>query len=211
MINKLHVTAFTLVLGLASLAQAQTFTSIFSFDGSDGVWPYTGRLAIDRTTGTLYGTAAHGGSSFDPNGVAFSVTTAGTETVLHIFSNGSDGGWPYAGLIRDGEGNLFGTTSYGGSSAGVVFKIDAGNETVLHSFSGGTSDGCAPFQSLVRDKKGNLFGTTLQCGSSNEGTIFKIHTAGNETILHSFTGGSSDGAYPTSGPCSLTGKATCMA
>src|ERR1700680_3251276 len=99
MINKLHVTAFTLVLGLASLAQAQTFTSIFSFDGSDGVWPYTGRLAIDRTTGTLYGTAAHGGYSFDPNGVAFSVTTAGTEIVLHIFSNGSAGGLPHAGGV----------------------------------------------------------------------------------------------------------------
>jgi len=78
-----------------------------------------------------------------------------------------------------------------------VFKIDnAGNETVLYSFYSG-SDGCYPRQGLVVDESGNLLGTTSECGISDyagNGTIFKIDSAGNFTVLHSFVG--SDGAYP---------------
>jgi uncharacterized repeat protein (TIGR03803 family) len=216
--NRGYVMTFMVVLMLAALAQAQTLTSIFNFDNSDGGYPYTGRLAIDRTTGTLYGTAAYGG---DLNcgagygcGVVYKLDSAGTETVLHNFTGGSDGASPYAGLIRDSKGNLYGTANNGGDVAcntpygcGVVFKVDtAGNETVLHIFSGGTSDGCYPQQGLVKDKKGSLYGTTMYCGSSSEGTIFKIDTVGSETILHSFAGGSSDGANPYLGSMRINKK-----
>jgi len=81
----------------------------------------------------------------------------------------------------------------------VAFKLDtAGNETVLHSF-GNSSDGVNPTQGLVMDKVGSLYGTTNGGGSSYYGTIFKLDSAGNETILHNFAGGSSDGAYPDGG------------
>jgi len=196
-INK-HVMTFLIVLVLAALAQAQTFTTLYSFTGgADGGQPVAG--VIQDKAGNLYGTTEYGGSS--SAGVVFELNTAGIETVLHSFTGGSDGGFPAAPLIRDGKGNLYGTTYYGGSSyLGTVFKIDAaGNETVLHSFAGGESDGCYPYQGLVRDKAGNLYGTTIECGSSGYGTVFKIDTAGKETILHSFTGGSSDGAYPFNG------------
>jgi uncharacterized repeat protein (TIGR03803 family) len=103
-------------------------------------------------------------------------------------------------VIRDNAGNLYGTTIGGGSdNVGTVFKIDtSGQESVLYSFSGG-SDGCDPLQGLVRDKAGNLYGTTNPYGDSHcsgYGTIFKVDKKGNLTPLHSFTGGSSDGAYP---------------
>lgn len=111
---------------------------------------------------------------------------------------GKDGGIPTAAMIQDEAGNLYGTTSSGGSShLGVVFKLDtANNETVLHTFTG--PDGATPYGSLVRDGSGNLYGTTYAGGSSALGTVFKIDTSGTETLLHSFTG-NPDGAKPYAG------------
>jgi uncharacterized repeat protein (TIGR03803 family) len=197
MTSRLFGMTFVVVLVLAALAQTQTFHSILRFDGRDGAWPNTGRLAVDHTTGTLYGTTYYGGSHLY-YGVVFSLTTGGTETVLYNFSGGPDGGDPYGPVIRDSRGNLYGTAGSGGSNGfGAVFKMDsAGNETVLYSFGGGISDGCFPEQGLVRDKSGNLYGTTIDCGYSAGGTIFKIDTAGKETILHNFAGLGSDGAGP---------------
>ncbi len=90
---------------------------------------------------------------------------AQTFTVLYNFTGGTDGGYPYAGLVRDAAGNLYGTTGSGGSSGfGVIFKLNKkGTETVLHSFTGG-SDGEYPYGELVRDAKGNLYGTTAGGG-----------------------------------------------
>ena len=204
MSNRMHVMMFIVVFVLAALAQAQTFTGIFSFDGSDGSYPFTGRLVLDHKTGTLYGTTYYGGS--DGYGTVFSVTTPGTQTVLYNFTGGSDGGYPFAPVVRDSSGNLYGTTSYGGaySSYGVVYKLDtAGNETVLHSFAGGTSDLCYPYQGVARDKSGTLYGTATGCGANSYGGIYEIDTAGNETILHNFRY-SLDGAYPYYGSLRLT-------
>jgi uncharacterized repeat protein (TIGR03803 family) len=93
--------------------------------------------------------------------------------VLHSFTGGADGADPAAGLILDKKGNLYGTTSGGGTSnQGTVFKLDTtGTETVLHRFTG--SDGGGPEASLVLDKAGNLYGTTLY-GTSGLGTVFKL-------------------------------------
>jgi uncharacterized repeat protein (TIGR03803 family) len=118
--------------------------------------------------------------------------------VLYSFTGGADGAFPISALVRDGVGNLYGTTTQGGSvGAGVVFKVDpSGTETVLHNFTGGT-DGVDPVGGLLLDKGGNLYGTTSQGGSSNDGIVFKIDPQGKETILHTFTGSTTDGKYPT--------------
>lgn len=194
-------TTFLVVLGLAALAQAQTFTTLYSFTGgSDGGNANAG--VIQDRAGNLYGTTVAGGdlSCNAPSGcgVVYKLNTAGTETVLHAFAGYPlDGAYPRTPVTRDSRGNIYGTAVGGGSyDYGAVFKIDtAGNEKVLYSFTGG-SDGCDPYQGLVRDKAGNLYGTTWSCGSSDWGTIFKVDSAGNFTILHSFAGYPSDGASP---------------
>lgn len=114
----------------------------------------------------LYGTTSDGGAS--GYGVVFMLdVAAGTETVLHSFTGGADGANPYAGLIRDPAGNVYGTTVNGGASGkGVVFRVDtSGNETTLYSFTGG-ADGANPYAGLLRDSKGRLYGTTYGGGST---------------------------------------------
>jgi len=104
-------------------------------------------------------------------------------TVLYSFTGGRDGAYPLASLVRDKEGNLYGTTEYGGLGlgSGTVFKLDRfGKETVLHSFVPYTGDGTVPFGGLVRDKEGNLYGTTAGGGSFRWGTVFKVDGSGND-------------------------------
>jgi uncharacterized repeat protein (TIGR03803 family) len=118
-------------------------TVLHSFTGgADGGTPYAG-LTRD-SAGNLYGTTSGGGAS--GAGVVFKLDTTGTETVLYNFTKKPGGTNPYASLIQDSAGNLYGTTSGGGASgAGVVFKLDTtGTETVLHNFTGG--DGGIPSQ-----------------------------------------------------------------
>jgi uncharacterized repeat protein (TIGR03803 family) len=190
--------AVVLVLGAVAArpAQAQTFTTLYSFGGgSDGAYPYS--AVIQDTAGNLYGTTESGDSDYN-YGVVFKLDTTGNETVLHSFLGRLDGDFPYPPVIRDSKGDIYGTTLLGQyGNPGTVFKIDsAGSYTNLHTFAGGTSDGCEPYQGLVMDKAGSLYGTTEGCGTSGMGTVFKVDSAGNETILHNFAGGSSDGAFP---------------
>jgi len=199
--NKMHVMAFLTVLVSAALAPAQTFNVLYNFTGGvDGSAPVAG--VIQDQAGNLYGTTMEGASGACPYGgcgVVYKFDTAGTETVLHAFVD-SDGAWPVAPVVRDGKGNLYGTTEVGGSAGyGTVFKIETtGREKVLYNFTGGL-DGCEPEQGLVRDKTGNLYGTTYSCSPSGDGTIFKVDSAGKFTLHHSFTGSGSDGANPQNG------------
>jgi len=130
---------------------------------------------------------------------------ARTFKVLYTFQGSSDGGEPYAGLVRDSAGNLYGTAiSSGAFGWGVVFKVDtSGTETVPHSFGDGSTDGRTPYGGLVRDKAGNLYGTTYEGGGigcvDGCGTVFKVDTTGTETVLHSFAGGTTDGCFPYAG------------
>jgi uncharacterized repeat protein (TIGR03803 family) len=177
-------------------AQAQTFSVLYNFDGaSHGGDPYAS-LTRDAA-GNLYSTVGYGGGTSFAGGV-FKVAPDGTETMLYDFTGGADGAFPFSPVVRDSAGNLYGTTSQGGSAnAGVVFKVDPnGTETVLHNFIGG-ADGIIPTGGLVRDKAGNLYGTTSQGGTSNDGIVFKISPSGKETILHTFTGSATDGKYPS--------------
>jgi uncharacterized repeat protein (TIGR03803 family) len=148
-------------------AQAQTHISLHNFMGSDGKNPYTDLLR--DSAGNLYGTTGLGGAS--GQGVVFKLDPTGTETVLYSFAGGPDGALPWAGLIQDSTGNLYGTTVTGGTSGyGVVFKVDTTDtETVLYSFTGGT-DGANPYAGVIRDSAGNLYGTTLYGGLTGCGT-----------------------------------------
>jgi len=192
-------------------------TVLHSFtSGEDGASPQAGLLR--DAAGNLYGTTYYGGGDGCSDGqgvgcgIVFKIDTHGNETVLYRFTGGGDGGAPYAGLIQDATGNLYGTTYYGGDlncnelalpGCGVVFKLRLnGNETVLHTFTGGT-DGAFPVAGLVQDETGNLYGTTFiggdpSCSSQGPpgcGVVFKLGPTGHETVLHSFTGGA-DGASP---------------
>jgi uncharacterized repeat protein (TIGR03803 family) len=149
---------------------------------TDGEEPDTGPLVRD-TAGNLYGTAVFGGNIDLCNGscgVVFKLDSTGTESVLHTFTGGSDGAIPFAGLIMDGRGNLYGTTAEGGSiciqsfTCGVVFKLDgSGGETVLYNFTGGT-DGYYPLTGVTLDAQGTLYGTATGGGVHGDGTLFKI-------------------------------------
>ena len=175
--------------------QAQTFSVLYNFSGPpNGEYPYAG--VVRNAAGNLYGTASQGGSGncYQGCGMVFKIDHTGKETVLHSFTGGSDGGYPYPGLIEDPAGDLYGTTFSGGSTgSGTVFKLTkSGKETVLHDFKG--PEGCQPIASLLRDSDGNFYGTTNACGSYTWGTVFKMNKTGEVTALHSFSG--PDGASP---------------
>ncbi len=167
---------------------------------SDGAFPSAGVIA--DPAGNLFGTTGQGGGGSCPGGCGtiYKVTSSGNEMVLYSF-NGPDGAYPSSSLLRDTQGNLYGTTLAGGannscqSGCGTVFKLDQkGQLTVLHSFTGG-QDGWHVATGLVRDTRGNLYGTTAGGGKFNLGTIYEISNSGNEFVLHSFRG-ASDGQSP---------------
>ena len=147
-------------------------TVLYSFGtGTDGQYPRAG--LIQDASGNLYGTTMQGGTK--NKGTVFKVTPAGVETVLYSFGTGTDGQTPFAGLIQDASGNLYGTTFEGGTNGlGTVFKVTpVGVETVLYSFGAGI-DGQTPYARLIQDASGNLYGTTFQGGTNGLGTVFKI-------------------------------------
>ena len=158
--------------------------------------------------GNLYGTLYQGGGTFcfEGCGAVFELSHTGSFRVLHTFAAGTDGGFPAARLLRDQAGDLYGTAASDASVCncghGTVFKIPAnGDYSVIYSFSGG-SDGGTPHSNLILDKADNLYGTTEEGGSSacsnGCGVTFKLAPNGNETVLHTFTGGH-DGASPSGG------------
>jgi len=184
--------------------------------GENGSVPQAG-LIFD-SSGNLYGTTSEGGRGrclYRACGVVFELTptTAGkwTETVLYAFSGGDDGGYPYAGLIFDAAGNLYGTTVLGGNRGfGVVFELmhtsnGMWKEKVLHAFTGG-KDGGQLSGRLIFDERGSLYGdTTLggnlaDCQGNGCGVVFKLtptsHGRWKESVLYSFAGGK-DGAGPS--------------
>ena len=171
-----------------------TKSVVYSFTGgADGLYP-SGGIIFDAQ-GNLYGTTTRGGirgNGCDPYacGNVFKVTPnpdgSWSEQVLYTFKDGADGALPVAGLIFDQSGNLYGTTSGGGSfsgdcapnGCGVVFKLTPNpdgswTETILHTFSGGR-DGAAPAAGLVFDPEGSLYGTCSLGGINGYGGVFRL-------------------------------------
>jgi uncharacterized repeat protein (TIGR03803 family) len=146
---------------------------LHSFKGPpDGAEPFAG-LMMDPEE-NLYGTTKDGGIQGNL-GTVFKVSQAGKENVLYRFKREQNGFNP-SGLVRDGQGNLYGTNEEGGLTGyGVVFEITTdGKEKILHNFcSGDCSDGAYP-NDLIMDAQGNLYGTAYGGGTYGKGTIFKI-------------------------------------
>jgi uncharacterized repeat protein (TIGR03803 family) len=196
------------------LSPSGTETLLYSFTGGlDGANPDA--ALVRDAAGNLYGTTVGGGVSSacpDGCGTAFKLSPSGAETVLHSFTGGADGGQPVAGLIRDAAGNLYGTTTVGGSgvnrlcqggTCGVVFKLSpSGTETVLHNFTRG--DGATPNADLIQDAAGNLYGTTFGGGAHGHGVVFELIRCSSSPsgydfkVLYNFTGGA-DGTTPFAG------------
>jgi uncharacterized repeat protein (TIGR03803 family) len=178
--------------------------------GADGASP-EGSLVYKA--GVFYGTTRSGGAS--NSGTVFKVTPKGVETVLYSFTGKADGKNPVAGLATDKAGNLYGTTTAGGSSGnGTVFKLAiptvAGGqwtEQVLYSFGTG-SDGATPIGGVTFDPSGKLYGTTSAGGTYGYGTVFELSpgsAAWTENILHHFEL-QSDGGVPYAGLVFLNGN-----
>ncbi len=175
-----------------------TVTPLYSFTaGNDGAVPIA--PLMQGNDGDFYGTTYEGGIS--NAGAIFKITPAGILTTLHTFTNGLDGGNPYAPLIQGTDGNFYGTTSSGGgkNGYGTVFQITpAGALTPLHAFtnSGSGKGGTYPTAGLVQGADGQFYGTTHGGGTNGYGTIFKISSSGVLSYLYSFTG-TNDGAGPS--------------
>jgi len=179
------------VLVAPTITSAESFTTLHEFSGgtSDGIGPLTG-LTFDAS-GNLYGTTYLGGQhNF---GMVFEIAK-GSHTFSPVASfNGIGGANSVGTLIFDIAGNMYGTTTMGGSSnVGTVFEIQKGSNTVttLATFSNG--NGADPRGTLSLDSAGNLYGTTFSGGANNVGTIFELAKgSGSITTLFSFNSGTS--------------------
>ena len=166
--------------------------------GSDGENPEAG--LIQGSDGNFYGTTTGGETTAGVvagYGSVFRITPAGAFTTLYSFDDGTDGGFPTAGLLEGGNGNFYGTTEEGGTAgSGTAFMITPGGAlTTLYTFTGVGSDGMYPAAALILGSDGNFYGTTAAGGSAGAGTVFMMTPAGVVTTLYSFNG-SSDGTAP---------------
>ncbi|HWA90053.1 MAG TPA: choice-of-anchor tandem repeat GloVer-containing protein [Rhizomicrobium sp.] len=172
--------------------------------GTDGATPRAG--VILGGDGNIYGTTYSGGSDNCTGGcgTVFKLTPSGEETILHRFDGGTDGLSPWGEMVFDDSGNLYGTTSSGGSSectfsCGTLFKIKPnGTKVILHNFGADVEDGSDPMGGLTFDDKGTLWGTTLQGGDHVRGTLYKMTRNGKVSVAWAF-GAFEDGAFPSSG------------
>jgi uncharacterized repeat protein (TIGR03803 family) len=151
-------------------------TWLRSFAGSDGEYPFFGDLTID-SQGNLYGTTEYGGSY--GQGTVYKLTpSAGEWTFQTLYSfapGGTVGAFPMSGVTVDAAGNLYGTTTKGGTSNnGVVYKVTpSGVGTVLYNFTGG-NDGSFPMAGVIFDAVGNLYGATSVAGTAGGGAVFEL-------------------------------------
>jgi uncharacterized repeat protein (TIGR03803 family) len=192
---------FGAVYELTRAANTYTESMLYSFSGPDGKTPLGG-VVVDGA-GNVLGTTFSGGAN--GIGAIFKLTKQGSqwvETNIYNFQGPNDGSAPYAGLIADSSGNLYGATTTGGAShGGTVFELTPSGDSytfkLLYSFA--NNSGCGPFASLNLDSLGNLYGTTRCGGANNLGTVFELTNTGNGwtySSLHDFAG--SDGTYPIS-------------
>ena len=211
-----------LVLACAVMpAQAETATTIFNFSTfTDGNTPYAG-LSMDGA-GNLYGTASYGGYSggtcYGGCGTVFKLEHKGSGWVfftLYEFHN-SDGATPQARVIFGPDGNLYGTTTYGGTAnRGVVFRLQPPpnackayscpwTETVLYSFNGAGDGGFPTYGDITFDQGGNIYGTTPDGGDPvcKCGVVYELSPSNGgwtQIILHTFHVQVGEGQSPYAG------------
>jgi uncharacterized repeat protein (TIGR03803 family) len=192
-----------------------TYATVHSFTGSDGENP-EGTLILG-SNGELYGTTLAGGS--DGRGTIYRVSTSGTFTSIYSFPQlgafstagvavNTTGANPRAALMLSTlDGNFYGTAYQGGAKGfGSVFRMTpAGAVTVLYSFTGPTSGGSFPQAAVIQDSDGTLYGTTQLGGYLNQGTVWRLSTAGQFSLMHGFVSGVTDGGQPYSAPMLLNG------
>jgi len=195
---------------------AQSFTTLHSFDGTNGENPIAG--LVQATDGDLYGTTVGGGTDF--GGTVFQITPRGKLTTLYNFctqTGCSDGDQPNAGLIQATNGDFYGTAYGGGAQGwGAVFRLTPGGTlTTLYSFCAqtGCTDGETSYAGLIQASNGDFYGTTPYGGANSSsdcsdfnpltgcGTVFKITPNGTLTTLYNFCAqsGCTDGNGPTAG------------
>ena len=211
-----HTTAVLVLFAATSISlQSQTFTTLHSFDGTDGNYPLAG--LVQGTDGNFYGTTSTGGSYDRCSGgcgTIFKITPAGTLTTIYNFCADTpyctDGANPVAGLVLGSNGNLYGVTGSGGSqsNSGTVFQVSpSGILTTLHAFCAESDppacpDGWYPAGGLVRTTGGELYGTTSYSEAAGlGGTIFEINASGGFSTVYNFCsqlvgGECADGASP---------------
>jgi uncharacterized repeat protein (TIGR03803 family) len=189
----------------AAALPAQTFTTLHSFDGTDGAAPIA---LVQATDGNLYGTTSGtvdiaGSTSF---GSVFNMTPSGTPATLYRFCKGCEEGiYPVAGLVQATNGDFYGTTGSGGTHReGALFEITpSGTPTLLYDFC--PQSGCKPgFYSeavLIQAANGDLYGTTDYGGPNNGGAVFKVSPSGKVSAVYDFCSLSecADGAQPRAG------------
>ena len=163
--------------------------------GADGAQPIGG--VVFDSAGNFYGTTSLGGTL--GNGTVFQGTHTRhgwVESVIYNFTGGNDGASPPAGVSVDAQGNVYGTTSFGGVNGfGVVYELlrsgSGWTQTVLYSFQG-ENDGEYPVGGVVLDQAGNIYGATFAGGVNGGGIVYKLSPSGKNwalTTLYSFTGG----------------------
>ncbi len=176
--------------------------------GTDGA-KSQGGLIFDHE-GNLYGMTTYGGAN--GLGTIFELSPTGsgwTETVIHNFAGGADGANPFAGVIFDSAGNLYGVTYFGQT----VFKMTKSGTNwtlqTLHSFSDNTTMGSGPWPTVTLDADGNIYGTAQFGGPNNGGTAFELRPEhdGNWAyeVIHSFPSTPTDGVSPSFTPLSSRG------
>jgi uncharacterized repeat protein (TIGR03803 family) len=146
---------------------------------------------IQASDGNFYGLDQNSGAFV---GRLYRMDSSGNVTTLYQFTGGTDGLGPEDHLVQGSDGSFYGVAFRGGAySNGTIYKVDAsGNFTLLYTFTG-SIDGARPGRALVQGTDGSFYGTTSHGGAYGYGTVFKIDSSGNFTLLHGFAAGT-DGA-----------------
>jgi uncharacterized repeat protein (TIGR03803 family) len=191
------------VIALLTIGRAGTLATAQGFSVLSEANTAYGTL-IQGSDGLFYGTGWGNGTY--SAGTVYKMDSAGNVTILHSFnSTGTDGWQPLANVIQASDGFLYGTTEAGGANdQGTVFRIDTSgnNYAILHSFGATATDGVRPYAPLIQATDGYLYGTTITggiYGTPGGGTVFRIDSKGNYTILRSFGATSTDATVPNSG------------
>jgi uncharacterized repeat protein (TIGR03803 family) len=200
------------VFQLTPTRNGWTLTVLYSFTGGlDGAQPYKG-VTLD-SHGDLYGTAVTGGTGGCEGGcgVVYKLTHARghwTQSVIHSFTGGSDGGGPGSPVVFDKQGNLFGTTPTGGAiGVGTIYALRPKKDgtwklAVIHTFTGGNDGAGGSAGRLLFDNKGNIYGVATSGGAHGSGTAYQLSPAQNGKwklkTLYAFKG-QPDAGFPYGG------------